>query len=346
MSTPPATPRRKRLDRDQRRDILLLRRRGDTYAQIAQFLDITPRAVEYTCQKQTATPKHKQTGRPSKLKPNDVDDLLSFVKSSSRTRRMTYDQLREELYKDRPEIGSEAIKYALKKRGYFRRIALRKPPISEPNRIARLTWAQEHVHWTEEQWYQVLWTDETWVTAGKHRRTWVTRCTGEELDPTCIIERVQRKSGWMFWGCFAGHTKGPQIFWEKDWGSISAATYRQHTVPVIAGWITMNPHLFLMQDNAPGHAARETRQDLKERGVRIILWPAYSPDLNPIETVWNRMKDYIELHYPEKMSYDTLRAAVIEAWDQIGEDLLRELIQSMPTRCAAVIAANGMHIPF
>jgi transposase len=78
----------------------------------------------------------------------------------------------------------------------------------------------------------------------------------------------------------------------------------------------------------------------------MIFWPEYSPDLNPIETVWARMKDYIELHFPEKMSYDTLRAAVIEAWHSIGEDLLRELIASMPARRAAVIAANGLHIPY
>jgi transposase len=346
MSTAPSTPRRRRLDRDQRRDILVLRRRGDSYAEIAQFLDITERAVQYTCTTKYATPQHKKAGRPSKLSSEEVEHLLEYIKTSKQTRRMTYQALKDALYPDREEIGPQAIKYALHKRGYFRRIALRKPPISEKNRISRLEWAHEHLHWSEEQWYQVLWTDETWVTAGKHRKTWVTRCAGEELDPTCIVERVQRKSGWMFWGCFAGTTKGPYVFWEKDWGSITAASYQQHTVPVIAGWIQMNSYLFLMQDNAPGHAAQETRQDLLERGVRVIFWPAFSPDLNPIETVWNRMKDYIELHYPEKMSYDALRAAVIEAWHQIGQDLLYDLVKSMPARCAAVIAANGMHIPF
>jgi hypothetical protein len=58
------------------------------------------------------------------------------------------------------------------------------------------------------------------------------------------------------------------------------------------------------------------------------------------------MKDYIELHFPEKMSYDTLRAAAVEAWHSRGEDLLRELIASMPATCAAVITANGLHLPF
>jgi hypothetical protein len=94
------------------------------------------------------------------------------------------------------------------------------------------------------------------------------------------------------------------IFWEKDWGLTTAPTYQQHTLPVIAGGIKMNPFLVLMQDNAPGHAAQETPQDLIDRDVRVIFWPSFSPDLNPIETLWVRMKDYIELHYPEKMSYD------------------------------------------
>ena len=40
-----------------------------------------------------------------------------------------------------------------------------------------------------------------------------------------------------------------------------------------------------MQDGAPGHAAAETREELKSRGITPIHWPAYSPDLNPIETV-------------------------------------------------------------
>jgi hypothetical protein len=189
------------------------------------------------------------------------------------------------------------VRYARRKRGYSRRVALRKPLISETNRLARLAWAQEHIHWTETQWDRVLWTDETWVNPGRHRKTWVTRKTGEELTPECVIDKIPRKIGWMFWGSFSGSLKGPGFFWEKDWGSISATSYQERTVPIIHSWLRLNPTLVLMQDGAPGHRGADTIQELHERDIYPIFWPAFSPDLNPIETVWNRMNE--GLYYEE-----------------------------------------------
>jgi hypothetical protein len=86
-------------------------------------------------------------------------------------------------------VKKDAIRTALLRKGFHRRLAIRKPPITEKNREIRLTWARKHVNWTLKQWYQILWTDETWIIGGRYTRTWVTRRAGEEWNPTCIVER-------------------------------------------------------------------------------------------------------------------------------------------------------------
>jgi hypothetical protein len=44
---------------------------------------------------------------------------------------------------------------------------------------------------------------------------------------------------------------------------------------------------------------RETLAFMRERGLIPIFWPALSPNLNPIETLRNRIKDIIEEKDPE-----------------------------------------------
>ena len=193
MEPVPSTPKRKRLTRDQRRDILLMRSLGKTYAEIAAFLNVTQHAVQYTCNLQKASPSKTKRGPPSKLSQEQIDELETFIRQSKDTRRMSYQELGDLFL-----VSADCIKRALKKRGYQRRVALRKPPVTEKNRVLRLEWAREHLHWTEEQWYSILWTDETWVNPGHHRKIWVTRKVGEELDPTCIVEYIQKKKGWIF----------------------------------------------------------------------------------------------------------------------------------------------------
>ncbi len=327
------------LTRDQRRDIQLLSSIGWSYSQIRKHTKATISQIRTALIK--ATPR-KRSGRPPLLTQAQVEELVEFVCASSTNRRMSFQKLAEVM-----DFGAkkDAIRTALLREGFHRRLAMRKPPITEKNRRLRLAWAHEHVNWSIEQWYQILWTDETWITGGRHTRTWVTRRAGEEWDPTCVVIRHQRRKGWMFWGCFHGNTQGPGIFWEKDWGSINQESYCAHTVPVIHGYIELQRrqgvHLVLMQDGAPGHAAGETKEELRARGICVIFWPPYSPDLNPIERVWHIMKNYLQDNYPEDMGYDQLRAAVNDAWNKVGQFEFETLINEMKERCQAVIDAEG-----
>jgi transposase len=148
----------------------------------------------------------------------------------------------------------------------------------------------------------------------------------------------------MFWGSISRlYGKGPGIFWEKDWGSITSTSYLQRIVPVVQDY-ALQRWLIYMQDNASGHSAKATIQALKVIGIKPIFWTSLSPDLNPIETLWNRIKDYIQEKYPQShRSYPRLKEVVIEAWDSITDQEVFELIASMLERCKAVIEADGWH---
>jgi DDE superfamily endonuclease len=100
--------------------------------------------------------------------------------------------------------------------------------------------------------------------------------------------------------------------------------------------------LTFMQDSAPAHAAIGTVADLRERGIVCVKWPAYSPDLNPIEKLWNWMKDWIQDRYNNNLTgYNALREAVQAAWEAVPEAYLEYELLEMPNRCQAVINANG-----
>ena len=57
------------------------------------------------------------------------------------------------------------------------------------------------------------------------------------------------------------------------------------------------PELLFQQDNAKGHASAFTKSVLAAAGIKVMEWPPFSPDLNPIETLWNDMKEYIQENY-------------------------------------------------
>lgn len=328
--------------RDLRLRARTLHEIGWSYPQIARHLGLTPRQVQYALTTVNLTPQ-RRSGRPPLLTPTEVDELIEFICASSYNRRMSLARLPAALGWT---CSRHAIRTALRRAGFKRYIARRKPPITEATRLKRLAFAEQYKSWTIDDWMKVLWSDETWATGGRHTRTWVTRRANEELEETCIVERHQRKKGWMFWGCFSGLTgKGPGLVWEKEWGTITSESYVDHIVPLIDGWLRLHPlqqHLF-MQDNARPHTARDTLQEMQERGIDLINWPPFSPDLNPIESVWNKIKDFLEANYPENPSYDQLRAGLQAAWEAISEDWLQELLSQMPQRCQDVIDAEGRH---
>ncbi|GFY33614.1 transposable element Tcb2 transposase [Trichonephila clavipes] len=73
------------------------------------------------------------------------------------------------------------------------------------------------------------------------------------------------------------------------------------------------------------------------RHFQTLPWPACSPDLSPVEHVWNQLKRQM----PSCHSVHDLELAVQDLWALLPQDNIRCLINSMPYRVAACIAAGG-----
>ena len=143
----PSTPKRKQLTRDQRLQIQTLASTASWAPEaIAKAFQITLRQVEYAIEHRP-TPQKQRCGRKALIDTPSRRILLDFIRTSKRTRRMPYFEVAHEL---NWQASESAIRRALQKEGYHRRISRRKPPISEVNRVARLAWATEHRWWTRD----------------------------------------------------------------------------------------------------------------------------------------------------------------------------------------------------
>jgi transposase len=96
-----------------------------------------------------------------------------------------------------------------------------------------------------------------------------------------------------------------------------------------------------MHDNARCHTSSATTEYLEEVCIATLDWPALSPDLNPIEHVWDDLKRRVRSRNPAPSSVDELKSALIEEWEGIPQESIQKLIRSMRNRLRAVIRARG-----
>ena len=100
-------------------------------------------------------------------------------------------------------------------------------------------------------------------------------------------------------------------------------------------------HTIFQQDGARYHTAHSVLSFLKDQGVEVMKWPPQSPDLNPIEAVWNMLNISIDKQMKGTHSYQELERVVQEEWEKLDVRKIPSCIDSMPSRCKNVIKNKG-----
>ena len=98
------------------------------------------------------------------------------------------------------------------------------------------------------------------------------------------------------------------------------------------------------RDNDPKHRSAKTERWLAMNVQHVMNWPSNSPDLNPIENIWNIVKRRIEKRKPTNIG--DLKVFLGEEWKKIEKDIIINLINSMKNRCLLVIESKGERIKY
>ncbi|GFU84740.1 transposable element Tcb2 transposase [Trichonephila clavipes] len=104
---------------------------------------------------------------------------------------------------------------------------------------------------------------------------------------------------------------------------------------------------FLFMDNkAPCHRTVADEQLLESEDIERMDWPARSPDLNPIEHVWDFLGRRLAARTLPPVTIRELRLALQDEWAAMSQLLIDTLILSMGRRCETCLAVRGDHIPY
>ncbi|GFW86368.1 transposable element Tcb2 transposase [Trichonephila clavipes] len=108
----------------------------------------------------------------------------------------------------------------------------------------------------------------------------------------------------------------------------------------------MGLQFLFMDDNAPCHRTVAAEQLLESEDIERMDWPARSPDLNPIEHVWDFLGRRLAARTLPPVTIRELRLALQDEWAAMPQQLIDTLILSMGRRCETCLAVRGDHIPY
>ncbi len=225
--------------------------------------------------------------------------------------------------------------------GLFGRVARKKPYINKVNRVKRLKYAKEMLEKPFDFWDTVVWSDESKFNLfGSDGKIMVWRSRDEEFDPKCTVPTVKHGGGSvMVWGCFTKKGVGKLCILDRTMDRFYNRQILEGNLLPSIQQLGLGTNFTFMHDNDPKHTSALVKDWLRNNGVQVLQWPSSSPDLNPIEHLWDVLEDRLKKHYPTNKTELALR--LVEEWNKIEMSVLAKLVGSVPSRLNECIKMKG-----
>ena len=164
----------------------------------------------------------------------------------------------------------------------------------------------------------------------------------------CKINRIRRQAGGggiMMWGLVLPNGL---IALKKVVGHQTSENYieilSKYAVPLIK--LNLKEDFGLVQDNSRTHTAKKVKDYMASQAIKVIEWPAVSPDLNIIENVWKMLSDVV-YDGPQPRNLAELHLRIVDAVFQINtsrRDTITNLFETFSDRMVKVLTGKGSTI--
>lgn len=328
---------------EKRRTVLFHLKNGGTIRSVAQLLRMSKSTVHRISQSAPSEVPKSKGGRPKKLQPNHLRFLDRYFKLNATTTVRKACQALKGTFQITacPTTIRKALKYCR----FKARKMIKKPLLQKRHRQARLNFAYRHRNWTTEDWKRVIWSDETkinFIGPDGKQFCWFKNAgfNSKLVKPTVKFGG----SSIMVWGCMTWEGVGTM---QLVIGRMDSKQY----IEILEGNLTKTmsdlrhrysySDVIFQHDNDPKHTAKRTKKWLKTKKINVLEWPAQSPDLNPIEHLWQCLKMRLSKYTTIAKSQSELLKRCEAEWNAIAPEVCQSLIESMPRRIEAVIRAKG-----
>ena len=332
---------------DTRAHIVSLLAEGQSTRAIAQQTGVSAMTVSRIRRASMSETLTHRGGRPWILSDRDRAWMVRQVTSGTVD---TATQLRREMTDmARMNVSDSTVRRALRDSGLKAIVKKKRPRLLVRHIKDRYEFAKRHKDWTVEDWKRVVWSDETKINRlGSDGRNYVwkragNRCTDQHVKPT-----VKFGGGSiMIWGCMTSQGVGYACRIE---GTMDAELYRSILRDELTNTMEYygldRERMIFQQDRDSKHTSCLATQWFEDHGIRVLEWPAQSPDLNPIEHLWSHLKRRLGTYETEPSGILELWERVEREWNEIPVHVCVDLIESMPRRITALIKARGGHTKY
>ena len=218
-----------------------------------------------------------------------------------------------------------------------------RPNLKERHITARLAWAKNHFNWSTE-WHKIIFSDEKkfnldgpdgfqyyWHDLRKEEK-WYSK-------KVCGGGRV------MVWGAIGYNGKtNLAIIDTRNNGQKYVETLETHLLPFaerIAG-----ENWQFQQDYSSIHTSKVVQEWFTLKNIESFDWVSLSADLNIIENVWGYLVRTVYANGKQYNKVEDLKLAILEAWDDLDQDYIRKLFDSMPKRLFELVLKKGNKIDY